>query len=236
MVLGGVRPSPRRPGLQAVGLAGPPHEHRARVAPAGHPAEAQRSGFLWQRSAAGTAADGRAPRPCDPRTPPPPPPPAVRRLRPLLLLWPPAPFSDSSRSCPRLRPLLLPRTLPLLLSAPPASSPQAPPPCSVQTFHSVDPAAPPRARPLLFPPFLTLLSTPDSPYARSRPLLLATPLRSLDLALSPRPLPRLLSPLGPLCQALAAPSSWLSPRPLYLLRPSPAPLASSPSPVPTPAN
>lgn len=58
MALGGVRPSPRRPGLQAVGLAGPPHEHRARAAPAGHPAEARGSGFLWQRSAAGTAADG----------------------------------------------------------------------------------------------------------------------------------------------------------------------------------
>lgn len=47
---------------------------------------------------------GRAPQPCDPRTPPPPPlpppppPPAVRWLRPLLLLRPPAPTSSSARS------------------------------------------------------------------------------------------------------------------------------------------
>lgn len=58
MALGGVRPSPRRPGLQAVGFAGPPHELRARAAPADLPAEARCSGFLRQRSAAGTAADG----------------------------------------------------------------------------------------------------------------------------------------------------------------------------------
>lgn len=57
MALGEVRPSPRRPGLQAVGLAGPPHEHRVRAAPASGTAQARRSGFPWQCSAAGTAAD-----------------------------------------------------------------------------------------------------------------------------------------------------------------------------------
>ena len=57
MALDRVRPSPRRPGLQAVALAGPHHEHRVRAAPGGRTAQARHSSFLWQGSAAGTAAD-----------------------------------------------------------------------------------------------------------------------------------------------------------------------------------
>lgn len=82
---------------------------------------------------------GRAPRPCDPRTPP------SSAAAAGGAVAPPAPPLQASRSNLQLRPLLLSSTLPLLLLAPPASSLQAPP--SVRgpdlSFQSVDPPTPP---------------------------------------------------------------------------------------------
>lgn len=74
---------------------------------------------------------GRAPRPCDPRTPP-----LLRRRRRC---------GSSARSSSSGRPLLLSSTLPLLPLAPPTSSMQAPPPVSGPdlSFQFVDPPAPP---------------------------------------------------------------------------------------------
>lgn len=81
---------------------------------------------------------GRAPRPCDPRTPP-------SSAAAGGAVAPPAPPLQASRSNLQLRPLLPSSTLPLLLLAPPASSLQGPP--SVRgpdlSFQSMDPPAPP---------------------------------------------------------------------------------------------